>query len=124
MGRGGEEHEQQQLTGSPKTRTARPEGAGRRRHDARRAAAVGRTEAGKVGRHGRSMASLIDSLGGEVEEEPAELVAVSPGLGAAGVSGDVRRPAAHASSGEGARPREEEKEGAGGSEEEQHAGGL
>ena len=39
-----------------------------------------------------AMASLIDSLGGEVEEEPAELVAVSPGLGAAGVGGDVRRP--------------------------------
>ena len=92
MGEEREEHEQQQLTGSPKTRTARPEGAGRRRHDDRRTSAVGRTEAGKVGRHGRSMASLIDSLGGEVEEEPAELVAVSPGLGAAGVSGDVRRP--------------------------------
>ena len=90
--RGGEAREHRELTRSVEKGMARPEEAGRRRHDARRAAAVGRTEAGKVGRHGRSMASLIDSLGGEVEEEPAELVAVSPGLGAAGVGGDVRRP--------------------------------
>ena len=42
---------------------------------------------GRSGRCGGFGRSRSDSGHGEVEEEPAELVPVSPGLGAAGVSG-------------------------------------
>ena len=57
-----------------------------------------RTEAEKTRRRRQLRGSRIDSLGGEGEELEAELPVVSPGLGAAGFDGEVRRPAAHGSS--------------------------
>ena len=68
--------------------------AGRRRSDARRAAAVGRTEAGKDGRHGRSMASLVDSLGGEEQHGEAVRLASSICSGTSFVAGDLEGTAA------------------------------
>ena len=68
--------------------------AGRRRDDARRAAAVGRTEAGKDGRHGRSMASLVDSLGGEEQHGEAVRLASSICSGTSSVAGDLEGTAA------------------------------
>ena len=82
------------LTLSMKPRSARAVVAGRRRGGARRAAAVGRTEAGKDERHGRSTASLVDSLGGEVQYGEAVRLASSNCSGTPSVAGDSEGTAA------------------------------
>ena len=77
------------LEGSAEARVA-----GRRRNDARRAAAISRTEAGKVGRHGRSTASLVDSLGGEEQHGEAVRLASSTCSGTSSAAGDLEGTAA------------------------------
>ena len=79
---------------STMARSARSGKAGRRRGGARRAVAVGRTEAGKDERHGRSTASLVDSLGGEVQYGEAVRLASSNCSGTPSVAGDSEGTAA------------------------------
>ena len=82
------------LTLSMKPRSARVGVAGGRRGGARRTAAAGRTEAGKDERHGRSTASLVDSLGGEVKYGEAVRLASSNCSGAPSVAGELEGTAA------------------------------
>ena len=83
--------------------------AGRRRARARRAAAVGRTEAGKNERHGRSTASLVDSLDQRLADGEAVLSAVFDLLCGASVDGGEHR----LEFGHGGSEREREREGEG-----------